>query len=140
MAAEPSEMLRCAIASITQTLKDPGIDPKRVYLTGLSMGGFATGETGMEYPETFAALVPICGGAGVRFLLAERIKSMPVWIFHGGKDGVVSPDYSQRMHDVLKRLGGNVQYTLYPEAGHDSWTAAYNTEELWTWLFAQKRG
>jgi len=130
-----------AIKALVEDLKSKHrVDATRVYLTGLSMGGFATWETGIEYPETFAALVPICGGAGVRFLLADRIKDTPIWIFHGGKDSVVSPDYSKRMHDVLKRIGGKVQLTLYPEAGHDSWTAAYNDEELWAWLFAQKRG
>ena len=115
------------------------VDVDRVYLTGLSMGGFATWEIALEYPDTFAAIVPICGGAGVRFVMAERIKHLPVWIFHGAKDSVVEPSYSKKMYDALMKVGGNVKFTLYPNASHDSWTAAYNDPELWKWMFEQKR-
>lgn len=120
-------------------IKTLRIDADRVYLTGLSMGGFGTWDTALEYPDTFAAIVPICGGAGVRFVMAERIKHLPAWIFHGAKDPVVEPAYSQKMFDVLTKLGGNVKLTMYPEAKHDSWTAAYDDPELWEWLLAQKR-
>ncbi len=119
---------------IVRTLR---VDASRIYLTGISMGGFGTWETGMEYPETFAALVPICGGAGVRFVMAERIQHKPIWIFHGAKDPVVEPAYSKRMFDVLTKLKAPVKLTMYPEAMHDSWTAAYNDPELWKWLFEQ---
>lgn len=121
---------------LTKTLR---VDADRVYLTGLSMGGFATWDTALEYPETYAAIVPICGGAGVRFVMADRIKHLPVWIFHGAKDSVVEPAYSKKMFDVLTKAGGNVKLTMYPNAQHDSWTAAYNDPELWKWLFGQKR-
>lgn len=120
-------------------IKTLRVDADRVYLTGLSMGGFATWETALEYPDTYAAIVPICGGAGVRFVMADRIKHLPVWIFHGARDPVVEPAYSQKMYDALKKVGGNVKLTLYPDALHDSWTAAYNDPELWKWMFAQKR-
>lgn len=115
------------------------VDTSRIYLTGLSMGGFGTWETATEYPDTFAALVPICGGAGVRFVLADRIKHIPEWIFHGGKDSVVDPAFSQKMHDILRKLGTDVQLTIYPDAGHDSWTEAYKTEAMWTWMFQQQK-
>lgn len=115
------------------------VDADRIYLTGLSMGGYGTWETAMEYPHTYAAVVPICGGAGVRWVMAERIKHLPVWIFHGAKDPVVSPDFSKKMHDALTKAGGNVKMTIYPEASHDSWTATYDDPEMWTWLFEQKR-
>lgn len=115
------------------------VDARRVYLTGISMGGFGTWETGMEYPETYAALVPICGGAGVRFVMAERIKDKPVWIFHGAKDPVVEPAYSQRMFDVLTKLKAPVKLTMYPDLMHDSWTRAYEDPELWKWVFEQKQ-
>jgi predicted peptidase len=130
-----------AIKGLVDALvKQHRVDRSRIYLTGLSMGGFTTWETAMEYPETFAALVPICGGAGVRFLIADRIKHIPTWIFHGAKDPVVAPEFSIKMHEVLKHLGADdVRLTMYPDAQHDSWTAAYETEELWTWLFAQSR-
>ncbi len=121
---------------LVSTLK---VDADRVYLTGLSMGGFATWELALDHPETFAAIVPICGGAGVRFIMADRIRKLPVWIFHGAKDPVVEPAYSKKMFDVLTRIGGNVKLTMYPDAQHDSWTAAYADPELWKWLLAQKR-
>ena len=121
-------------------IKTLRVDVDRVYLTGLSMGGFATWETALEYPDTYAAIVPICGGAGVRFVMADRIKHLPVWIFHGARDPVVEPSYSKKMFDALTKVGGNVKLTMYPDALHDSWTAAYNDPELWRWLFAQKRG
>jgi predicted peptidase len=120
-------------------IKAHRIDLDRVYLTGLSMGGFGTWDTVTEYPQTYAAVIPICGGAGVRFVMASRIKHIPEWIFHGAKDPVVDPKFSQRMFDSLKKLGADVKLTLYPEAQHDSWTAAYESEETWAWLFAQKR-
>jgi predicted peptidase len=123
-----------------ELIKTLRVDTNRVYLTGLSMGGFATWETALEYPGTYAAIVPICGGAGVRFVMAERIKHLPVWIFHGARDPVVEPSYSKKMFDALTKVGGNVKLTMYPDALHDSWTAAYNDPELWKWMFAQKRG
>jgi predicted peptidase len=126
-------------ALVDALVKSHRVDTDRIYLTGLSMGGFGTWETAMEYPDTFAALVPICGGTGVRFVMADRIKNIPEWIFHGAKDPVVSPKFSEQMFGLLKKLGTDVQLTIYPEAQHDSWTQAYQTEELWTWLFAQKR-
>ncbi len=116
------------------------VDKDRVYLTGISMGGFGTWETALAFPDTYAAIAPICGGTGVRFLLAERIKHLPVWIFHGALDTVVEPAHSQKMHDALKKAGGKVRFTLYPEAKHDSWTATYDDAEFWSWLLAQKRG
>ncbi len=115
------------------------VDHNRIYLSGLSMGGFGTWETAIEFPDTYAALVPICGGAGVRWLLADRLKSMPVWMFHGAKDTVVEPEHSQRMAEALEKAGAPVKFTLYPEAGHDSWTPAYNDPELWAWLLRQHR-
>ncbi len=115
------------------------VDKRRIYLTGLSMGGFGTWETAILYPDTYAAIVPICGGAGVRWVMAERIKHLPVWIFHGAKDTAVEPMHSEKMHQALKKAGGDVRFTLYPDAAHDSWTAAYDDPELWTWLLAQRR-
>ena len=115
------------------------IDADRVYLTGISMGGFGTWETAMEYPDVWAAIMPICGGAGVRFVMAERIKHIPEWIFHGAKDPVVDPAFSKRMYDLLTKMGAQVKFTLYPEAQHDCWTATYDNPEVWKWLFEQKR-
>ena len=110
-----------------------------LFIAGLSMGGFGTWETAMEYPETYAALMPICGGAGVKFILAERIKHIPEWIFHGAKDPVVDPAFSKKMNDVLLKLGAQVKFTIYPDAQPDSWTATYDNPEVWKWLFEQHR-
>jgi predicted peptidase len=113
------------------------VDATRLYLTGLSMGGFATWETALDYPATFAALVPICGGAGVRFLQADRIKHIPSRIYHGAKDPVVPLSAGQQIHEAMLAAGADTKLTIYPEAEHDSWTEAYASEELWQWLFAQ---
>lgn len=129
-----------AVKALTDHLiKSHRVDADRVYLTGLSMGGFGSWDTAMVYPDTYAAIVPICGGAGVRFIMADRIKHLPVWIFHGAKDSVVEPAYAKKMFDALTKVGGKVKLTMYPDAQHDSWTAAYNDPELWKWMFAQKR-
>jgi len=120
-------------------IKTLRIDTSRVYLTGLSMGGFGTWETAFEYPDTYAAIAPICGGAGVRWVTAERLKHLPAWIFHGDKDTAVPVAYSQKIYDALKKIDAPVKLTLYPEVGHDSWTQTYANPEFWEWLFAQKR-
>ncbi len=114
------------------------VDPDRVYLTGLSMGGFGTWTLASRYPERFAALAPICGG-GDRYL-ASRLKNVPVWAFHGAKDPVVPVQASKDMVEALKKAGGNVQLTLYPEAQHDSWTETYNNPKLYEWFLSHRRG
>jgi predicted peptidase len=115
------------------------VDKSRIYLTGLSMGGFGTLETATEYPDTYAAIAPICGGAGIRNILADRLKTTPVWIFHGDADPVVSPDYSKRFYDALIKAGAPAKLTMYPGVTHDSWTATYDNPEFWEWLMAQKK-
>jgi predicted peptidase len=115
------------------------VDAKRVYLTGLSLGGFGTWDTAMEYPETFAAIVPICGGAGVRWVMAERIKDLPCWIFHGDQDTAVPVEFSTKMHGALTKAGSKAKLTVYPGVGHDCWTQTYADPKLWEWLFAQRR-
>ncbi len=114
------------------------VDIGRVILTGLSMGGFGTWRTAALHPERFAAIAPICGGG--QPLLAPAMKNLPVWVFHGGRDTTVPLARSQEMVDALKKAGGNVKFTIFPEDGHDSWTDTYNTPELYTWFLAQRRG
>lgn len=113
------------------------VDPKRVYLTGLSMGGFGTWSIASTYPNRFAAIVPICGGG--QPYLAGNLKSIPVWAFHGGKDPVVPVAESERMVEAVKKSGGNAKLTIYPEAQHDSWTETYNNPELYDWLLKQSK-
>lgn len=113
------------------------VDQDRTYLTGLSMGGFGTWWLAAYQPNRFAAIVPICGGGDLSS--AKRIAHIPAWVFHGGKDPTVPLAMSQKMVEALKKSGGNPKFTIYPEAGHDSWTKAYNTPELYEWLLLQKR-
>jgi len=113
------------------------VDKERVYLTGLSMGGYGTWNIAMKYPTEFAAIVPICGGGDMDNI--GQLRNMPVWCFHGAKDEVVKPKESIRLIDTLKKFNPNTKLTIYPEAGHDSWTEAYNNDSLFNWLFAQKR-
>ncbi len=129
-----------SVQAVTEHLvKTLRVDPKRIYLTGISMGGFGTWETSFEYPETYAAIAPICGGAGVRWVTAQRLKSMPCWIFHGDKDGAVPIENSQKIYDALKKIDAPVKFTIYPGVGHDSWTQTYANPEFWSWLFEQKK-
>jgi predicted peptidase len=110
------------------------VDNDRVYLTGLSMGGYGTWETAIKYPELFAAIVPICGRGDPS--MAERIKDIPTWIFHGAKDPVVPEKHSAEMYKALK-LYGNVDYTVYPDVVHNSWTKTYKNDALYEWLLKQ---
>ncbi len=122
------------------------VDTNRVYLTGLSMGGYGTWDLGLTHPEKFAAIVPICGGGQMISLLLSRrdkaaaLKTLGVWAFHGAKDAVVPLEESQRMVDALKKEGvRDVKLTVYPEAQHDSWTETYRNPELYQWLLRHKR-
>lgn len=114
------------------------VDPDRVYLTGLSMGGYGTWETAIRNPDRFAAIAPICGG-GSRHQ-ARRLKDVPTWVFHGDKDEAVPVGASIEMVDALKAAGGDVQFTRYPEAEHDSWTETYNNPKLYEWFLSHTRG
>jgi len=126
------------IALIDEVAATEKIDKDRIYLTGLSMGGFGTWATAAAYPDRFAAIVPICGGGDPR--AAAKIKDLPVWAFHGAKDAVVKPERTEAMIKALKDAGAkNVKYTLYPDAAHDSWTATYNNEEVYKWLLSHSR-
>jgi predicted esterase len=113
------------------------VDLTRVYLTGLSMGGYASWSLAMDSPARFAAVAPICGGGDPTDV--ARIKDIPIWVFHGGKDPVVPIQRSQEMVDALKKAGANVQFTIFPDAGHDSWTQAYAMPQLYDWLLQQHR-
>jgi predicted peptidase len=113
------------------------VDTARIYLTGLSMGGQGTWELAMRQPDRFAAIAPICGwGEADRI---DLIKHIPAWIFHGEQDELVPVQASQIMAEALQAAGGDVRLTLYPEAGHDSWTVTYNNPELYQWFLQHTR-
>jgi len=126
--------LTALLDELTAQLK---VDKDRIYVTGLSMGGFGTWSLAAHTPDRFAAIVPICGG-GERFA-ARYIKGIPAWVFHGAKDRAVPLERSQQMVDALNSVGGNAKFTVYPDAGHDSWTETYGSPELYEWLLEQKR-
>jgi predicted peptidase len=113
------------------------VDPDRIYITGLSMGGYGTWALATAHPQRFAAIAPICGGGNAATVRA--IRHVPAWAFHGAKDTVVSLEASQVMVDALKACGGSVRFTVYPDAGHDSWTETYANPELYTWLLQHSR-
>lgn len=113
------------------------VDPDRVYITGLSMGGFGTWDMLMRWPDYFAAGVPICGGGDTS--LAEIINDLPLWFFHSADDRTVPVELSRNMASVLERMGGDFRYTEYDDAGHGSWKPAYADPELIKWLFKQKK-
>ena len=113
------------------------VDENRIYLTGLSMGGYGTWSLAMEYPNRFAAIAPICGGGDTT--KAHLLENIPIWVFHGAKDPVVPIQEAESMVNAVQNTDGNVKFTVYPEAGHDSWTETYNNPELYKWLLSNSK-
>lgn len=121
-------------ALLDEIIHDHNVDENRVYVTGLSMGGFGTWNLAAYAPKRFAAIAPICGGSE-RFR-AKSIKDIPVWAFHGAKDSAVPLSRSEEMINALRKLNADAKLTVYPDAGHDSWTETYNNPELYKWLLS----
>ncbi len=113
------------------------VDPDRVYLTGISMGGYGTWHLAAAQPHQFAAIAPICGGGNP--VEACNLKDLTVWAFHGARDTVVPLSESEEMVEALKACGGNVKFTVYPEADHDSWTQTYNNPVLYDWFLQHRK-
>jgi predicted peptidase len=134
---KPGDAGRMVLELIEKSLKELPIDEKRVYLTGLSMGGYGTWDLAARKSEWFAAIAPVCGGADEA--TAPKIKDLPIWAFHGAKDTAVKPARSQNMIAALKKAGGNPKYTEYPTVGHNSWDNAYSDPAFYEWLFAQSK-
>lgn len=132
-----------ALAILDEVAKAYKTDPKRVYLTGLSMGGFGTWSLAAAHPDKWAAIVPVCGGVrggtDGAAKTAEKVKDIPTWVFHGDKDAAVKVDLSRQLVEAMKAAGGKPKYTEYPGVEHNSWDPAYAEAELWTWLFEQKK-
>ena len=113
------------------------VDPDRVLLTGLSLGGHGTWAYALDHPDRLAAITPVCGvGDSDR---AARIAQLPVWAFHGAQDTVVPLAGDQEMVDAVRAAGGSVRFTVYPEIGHNAWDPAYADPALYAWLLAQRR-
>ncbi|MBI3683380.1 MAG: prolyl oligopeptidase family serine peptidase [Acidobacteria bacterium] len=151
------EMMEQAMAALDRSAKEFNGDTTRLYLTGLSMGGFGTWAIAAKYPGKFAAYAPVCGGirlpARVAALqpqnagasedpyaeTAKKVGTTPVWVFHGDADPVVPVSESRKMVEAIKAAGGNVRYSEYEGVGHNSWDRAYREPEFPVWLFSQER-
>ncbi len=130
-----ADALAALLDDVTRRLR---IDPDRVVVTGLSMGGRGTWDLAMTFPERFAGIAPVCGGALPD--RACRLKGVPVRAYHGAKDGVVPLAETRTVVEAVRKCGGEAELVVYPDATHDSWTAAYADPGLWEWLLARRRG
>jgi predicted peptidase len=152
-----SAVAKAALASVDLAQAEFSIDADRIYLTGMSRGGYGVWELAAMAPGRFAALVPVCGGvepiAGKEHIaveavagawdpyrtLAQKIGAAPVWIFHGALDDAVPVSGSRQMFATLHSLGADVRYSELEHANHNAWDPAYQSADLWAWLFAQRR-
>ncbi len=120
---------------IAELIRDSRVDPSRVYVGGLSMGGYGTLDLISRRPEWFAAAMPVCGGIDIA--RAKYFVNVPLWIFHGAKDPVVPVKLSRELVSALEKAGAKPKYTEYPEGGHDVWNAAIREKGLMEWMFSQ---
>ncbi|MCG8433875.1 MAG: prolyl oligopeptidase family serine peptidase, partial [Gammaproteobacteria bacterium] len=126
--------LKALVNHVSRQLR---VDSSRFYVSGLSMGGFGTWRYVASYPDEVAAAVPICGGGNTAW--AKLLTDVPIWCFHGAKDNVVPLKHSQEMIDAIRAAGGQPKLTIYPEAGHDSWSKTYTNEEVYEWMLSHHR-
>lgn len=123
------------IELLNDLVKRYQIDEDRIYLTGLSMGGYGSWALAAGHPQRFAAVVPICGGGDPD--TADQLKSLPIWVFHGDSDKAVPLNESVEMVEAIRKVGGNVKFTVYPGVDHNSWTQTYDNPKLYEWLMQQ---
>jgi predicted peptidase len=135
---EPNWNLIAANELIKKLAKEERVDPSRIYVTGLSMGGMGTYESVYRYPDLYAAALPICGGGDLK-VYDKRVAKTPFWIFHGDSDVVVDVNLSRKMNEKLKSLGATVKYTEYPGVNHNSWDNVFADPEYLKWMMTQKR-
>jgi predicted peptidase len=135
LAGGPSAKVALGILEAVE--KEYSVDPRRTYLTGLSMGGMGTFSLAAAMPDKWAAIVPICGRGDPK--TAEKIKDIPMWVFHGDADQAVKVSGSRDMVEAVKKSGGSPRYTEYPGVGHNSWDQAYDTDELYEWMLKQSK-
>jgi predicted peptidase len=134
---EPSKSMKLSLELLDALQKEFSIDSSRLYVTGLSMGGYGTWDVIHRHPDLFAAAAPICGGGDPAG--AKAMAKLPIWVFHGDQDTAVKVKRSREMVEALKAAGSDVKYTEYAGVGHDSWTATYKDPKFYEWLFAQKK-
>jgi len=136
MPKEPSETMALLLEFLDKQLEDPAVDTTRVYVTGISMGGYGTWDIVCRRPGLFAAAVPICGGGDVA--QAPRIAKVPIWGFHGSADGAVPVCRTRSMMAALWAAGSNAHYREYPDANHDVWNRTYRDDKVLSWFFGQR--
>ncbi len=124
---------------VSEIIRKYPVDTMRIYLTGLSMGGYGTWDFAFYHPQRFAAIAPVCGSSIQFRLRSVTLKDMPIWIFHGALDDVVPIDNSVEVVKRLIELGNPVKFTVYPYANHDAWTKTYQNEELYKWFLEHQR-
>ncbi len=134
---QPNWPLAAANELVQQLIRTEAVDPRRVYITGLSMGGMGTFESVYRYPGLYAAALPICGGGDV-MLYDQRVKTTKFWVFHGDADVVVDVQLSREMVTKLKQQKITVKYTEYPGVNHNSWDNAFAEPAFLKWMFQQK--
>ncbi|MCH2208605.1 MAG: prolyl oligopeptidase family serine peptidase [Lentisphaerales bacterium] len=135
MPEKPNPTMTLTIALMKSLIQNLSVDSNRVYVTGLSLGGFGCWDIIQREAEMFAAAIPICGGGDTA--QAIKLKNLPIWIFHGDSDFVVKTKRSRDMFAALQKVQANVKYTEYPNTGHDSFTPTYNNDKVLDWLFKQ---
>tara|TARA_Y100000588_G_C13774964_1_gene719839 strand:- start:346 stop:696 length:351 start_codon:yes stop_codon:yes gene_type:complete len=113
------------------------VNSKRVYATGLSMGGYGTLAIAKERPDLFAAILPVCGGMDTTNIY--KLGNMPIWLFHGSEDSVVPVENSQKIYDLLKPKNPNIKITIYDGIGHNSWDITYNNKKIYKWLTSHSK-
>ncbi|MDQ3223468.1 MAG: prolyl oligopeptidase family serine peptidase [Gemmatimonadota bacterium] len=144
-----------ALAALERSIREFHGDRTRLYLTGLSMGGYGVWTLALQRPALFAAIVAVCGGLlppshftelevnlggpDPYAALARRLGGIPAWLFHGAADSVIPATESRQIHAAFQQAGSPVRYTEYPGVGHNSWDSAFSDPKLWEWLFAQRR-
>lgn len=131
----PTWPMRLALDAIAQFIATHPVDRHRIYVTGLSMGGFATWEILQRRGEMIAAAVPVCGGADTAF--AAKLAAIPIWVTHGDADDIVPVSRSRDIVAAINAAGGNPKYTEFPGVKHDAWTYTYSNPEIWDWMFSQ---
>lgn len=133
----PSVNMSKAMALLDSLIAQYPVDRDRVYVTGISMGGYGTWDVAQRRPETFAAAMPICGGGDVS--CASRLKNLPLHVVHGDADGAVPVKRSRDMATAVKAVGGDVTYVEIPGAGHNVWTRTYADDSVLKWMFGRSR-
>jgi predicted peptidase len=134
---EPTMAMALLQQLLKKLIKEYSVAKKQIYVGGLSMGGMGTFEIVNRNPKMFAAAFPICGGADI--VSVSKFKKVHWWVFHGAKDDVVLPKYSQQIVDAMQKVNAHVKFTLYPEANHNSWDNAFAEPDLFSWLFSNKK-